>query len=1155
MTVPLQPPPPYVSLKHTLYLLMPAWQLRVLGEISLRHDGAAFTLERKTAALLTYLALEGPTSRSKLAGLFWPDTSEKAARNNLSQVTRRLKTLTGTALLTGDDLLQLTPELQVDAAELKLLAFSGAHADVLTHKGTLLATSDYDELLDFSDWLYTERERLHELRRDALLALINTRENDGEYLEALRHTETLLSLDPVSEEAHRISMRLHYLAGNRPAALQAYGRCKETLQREMGVEPLPETVALAQQIEQGIRLASPARSTSRSIPLSILRPPLLVGREQEWARMEAAWEAGQIILISGPPGSGKSRLIMDFAQSKGTYLLNEGRPGDDAVPFLSSARGYRRFFSTYADVELEPWVRTEMARLLPDLFHEQPPPIETPEQSLRFHEAIYRVHRLVASTFDAFILDDLQFYDGSSFHAATRAVTRQINDGYLSQARVIACFRTGELPEAFMTSLHETVAQGFAVHIQLEPLSPEAIEEMLGSLQLDIFSEGVPPAFVPELLNFTGGNPLFITETLKSLAETGQLSRSLPKKLPASGRVRTLINSRLQRLTPNALHLAWAAAVAQADFSLELGSALLEKSIFDLAEPWTELERSQVFAGHWFAHDLLYEAALAAIPAPIRTLLHRRCAAFLQAHGGSPARVALHYEKADDLRQAAPFLYEAGQSARKAFQFTEAAEFYRRAAKASEAAGDVNGAFDALIDLSFVHLHYGLKGQDDEAALIERLAALARTPLQHAKLHNVKAMLLSRKGDSKAAEAVARAGLGHAVLAGATQVQVALLGDLGEALYYQGRIKEAAEAFLESCRVCRILGDEAKLLTALSNVAFSLDVQDLYGEASKYYKEADALAQKLGDLSTRAILLNNYGFSLRNAGYITASIDILHEARALLQETQGNVEGERHNIAHLAESYAQLGHYSLALNYFQKAILIAQQNSLPHAVQYLCMADIYTTLAQFKLAEASLQAALAQPVLRESTRGLIWLATARMLAVQGKPAQQAFAQAEALMDLQDHTSKRCLYNVLVAPTLPLEQGTKRAQEALYIAEQRELGGLMIAASSRYSQLLRLSGHVSEAMRSSHHAIDLMDSYDPLAIERSEVLWNHYHMLKTTQDPAALAQLKACRDWLMDLATNHCPSEFRENFLALNPTNRAILNEVKRVGLELTTSTD
>ena len=47
---------------------MPAWQLRVLGEISLRHDDAAFTLERKTAALLTYLALEGPSSRSRLAG-------------------------------------------------------------------------------------------------------------------------------------------------------------------------------------------------------------------------------------------------------------------------------------------------------------------------------------------------------------------------------------------------------------------------------------------------------------------------------------------------------------------------------------------------------------------------------------------------------------------------------------------------------------------------------------------------------------------------------------------------------------------------------------------------------------------------------------------------------------------------------------------------------------------------------------------------------------------------------------------------------------------------------------------------------------------------------------------------------------------------------
>nr|MDQ3399028.1 AfsR family transcriptional regulator [Deinococcota bacterium] len=199
---------------------MSTWPLKVLGATQLTGATGPLTLERKTAALLAYLALEGATPRSRLAGLLWPETSEKTARNNLSQLLRRLRGLTGEVLVTGGDLLGLSPELEVDAAAIKVAMFAGDYKKVIALSGELLP-NDYDDLPDFADWLYAERESLAGLRSRALHAELNQLEEAGAYADALALSERLLALDPVAEEAHRRAMRLHYLAGDRTDALRA----------------------------------------------------------------------------------------------------------------------------------------------------------------------------------------------------------------------------------------------------------------------------------------------------------------------------------------------------------------------------------------------------------------------------------------------------------------------------------------------------------------------------------------------------------------------------------------------------------------------------------------------------------------------------------------------------------------------------------------------------------------------------------------------------------------------------------------------------------------------------------------------------------------------------------------------------------------------
>jgi len=58
-------------------------------------DGATVPLAPRDAALLAWLALEGPTARTRLAGLLWPDSDAEAARNALRQRLFQLKRLLG----------------------------------------------------------------------------------------------------------------------------------------------------------------------------------------------------------------------------------------------------------------------------------------------------------------------------------------------------------------------------------------------------------------------------------------------------------------------------------------------------------------------------------------------------------------------------------------------------------------------------------------------------------------------------------------------------------------------------------------------------------------------------------------------------------------------------------------------------------------------------------------------------------------------------------------------------------------------------------------------------------------------------------------------------------------------------------------------------
>lgn len=583
-------------------------------------------LERKTAALVTYLSIEGPTERSRLASLLWPDTQTTTARGNLRQLLRRLRLTLGEHNLVGEDPVWLCEGLLIDTRLMHAGFEAHDYARLSTHQGELLAGFTYDDCSELDEWLRVQRTRFHYLQCRAAEAEAHRLEQEDRLGEALDATRRQLHLQSTSEQAWRMVMRLHLRQGDRSSALQAYRDCQTVLHRELGIDPSPETRALAQDIERptDTERARPRPADEES--LMMLSPPELVGREREWAVLEEAWTAGRPVYVLGHAGQGKTRLVSDFCTAQDSWLLVAARPADATTPYATSARVARAVLGLAPERPLEPWVRQEIARLVPELSASAPPLPSSPEEKARLAEALARLIRTCCEDMAALVLDDAHRGDPASFELQLRVQDLLMEDPPGEDTlRLFTCFRTGELAPGFEDRLREQREAGLAAWLEVEPLVPGSVGELLASMSVPGLE-----ASASEMARYTGGNPLFIIETVRGLVAAGGFNGTLPAVPPPSDRVTWLVEQRLKRLSPDALRLARTVALAGADFCLELGANVLGLPADQLAAPWKELEEAKILRGATFTQGVLRRVVIESLPQPVREAVLQRIAAFLR---------------------------------------------------------------------------------------------------------------------------------------------------------------------------------------------------------------------------------------------------------------------------------------------------------------------------------------------------------------------------------------------------------------------------------------------------------------------------------------------------------------------------------------------
>jgi DNA-binding SARP family transcriptional activator len=100
----------------------------------------------------------------------------------------------------------------------------------------------------YEDWSVVERERLGLLFTEAALALGRILFDAQQFHDAIKLGWRVVEYDKAQEEAYQLLIRSYSMIGERSTAIRLYHRCVTALREELGVDPLPETVALFEQV-------------------------------------------------------------------------------------------------------------------------------------------------------------------------------------------------------------------------------------------------------------------------------------------------------------------------------------------------------------------------------------------------------------------------------------------------------------------------------------------------------------------------------------------------------------------------------------------------------------------------------------------------------------------------------------------------------------------------------------------------------------------------------------------------------------------------------------------------------------------------------------------------------------------------------------------
>ena len=230
--------------------IIPPLDIRLLGRVELAVGGREIRLASRGAqALVALLALKPRIrSREAVATEIWPDGEGSGTSASLRQALWLVRSSFASAAVALDRYLTIDAEViglspcapvDLDVARFEA-ALRGPKA--APEEAIALYHGDLVECLGL-ECFAVEAERLSDAYEDALALVADRRLASGDLEGSREAAERLLARDPLREEAHVTLMQIHGRVGSRAQVVRQYRRLGQLLDEELGVDPLPETVA------------------------------------------------------------------------------------------------------------------------------------------------------------------------------------------------------------------------------------------------------------------------------------------------------------------------------------------------------------------------------------------------------------------------------------------------------------------------------------------------------------------------------------------------------------------------------------------------------------------------------------------------------------------------------------------------------------------------------------------------------------------------------------------------------------------------------------------------------------------------------------------------------------------------------------------------
>jgi DNA-binding CsgD family transcriptional regulator len=529
----------------------------------------------------------------------------------------------------------------------------------------------------------------------------------------------------------------------------------------------------------------------------------MVGRRRELAMVRAWLDAarhggGRLVLCEGEPGIGKTRLAQEIA---GVALA-----GGTAVAWgrCIEAAGAPAFW---------PW------RQVLDALGIEPDPVlaadaESPQERFRVLDGV------TAAVCDAcpgglvVILDDLHRADEPSLLVLRHLADRLVDTRLL----VFAAFRSGEPVGVLPRLLPELVRSPAVERLVLHGFDVEEVRE-----QLSRAGAHDPDAHARAVFDTTGGNPLFVQEVARAIAD-GTWRADRPPRT-----VLDVVSARLDRISDPCRHLVQAAAVVGRDFSLALVAATLVQPVarcvplVDEATAHGLIDRVGPGGDYRFVHALTRDAVEASLATAERDVLHRAVAeALAQHHAGDLAdhlaEIARHWAALVPYGEGATaraWAIRAADQAVRALAYEEAVRLYQAALTLEAASLPELERWRVLVALGRASY---FAGDLDTCARAAVAAAEVARAASRPDLEAEAALVVEAAPDPRVnavAEQLCESALAALGASGHDALRARLLAQRSHLAFYDGEQERVASLSAAALDLARASGDDRALGDAL----------------------------------------------------------------------------------------------------------------------------------------------------------------------------------------------------------------------------------------------------------------------------------------------------------------------------------------------------